>query len=292
MKRYNEYSIYSMTGQDLSSDLSSSIRRIIHQLKIVEDNENGDFIDSIDFDEFKRIWFDYRDIIKCASYINPLTTHMDLALDDGFIKAYPIDETIEYVSSYFDLIPQQFKLQNAESGDGIPRINICIPVIENNLQLIIKAMRICGYILEYPEEKDIAEDQFKWLKFKPQIRKDESEKIRQEETELFYLTPYRNLGKIKHLGFSPRIRNELFVYPGRVLFLRGTLHDEIIERVGKMLRWKKTDNGNNEKYALITIGLNKIPKDVEMYIDPDCPYGIFMTEHLSAEVITGIKEIA
>ena len=255
------------------------------------DEDVKNFLDSISDEDIEKIWVDYRKIIKCASHDNPLTTDMQLFLNEALINTYPVDKTVEYISSYFDFITEQIEVYKVEAENNIYHIIVYIPVIKDNLELLEKAMSLCGYYLGCPKRKNIKKGQFNKLQFEPLVQKDESKIIRKEEIKLFHLTPYYNVGKIKHIGFSPRSKNYIFEYPGRVYFMRGSTDEEIIKSFGKNLCSKNASEGNNNEYALITIDVNKIPENVKMYYDPNFTFGIYVTENIRPNVIIDIKKI-
>lgn len=261
------------------------------KIRKTNDKDVKKFLDSISDEEIKKIWIDYRKIIKCASHDNPLTTDMELLLSEALINTYPVDKTVEYISSYFDFIPEQIEVYKSEAENNIFHIIVYIPVINDNLKLLEKAMSLCGYYLGWPKREKIIEGQFNKLQFEPMIQKDESKIIRKEEDKLLHLTPYYNVGKIKHIGFSPRSKNYVFEYPGRVYFMRGSTDEELIKSFGERLCTKNKSEGNNGEYALITIDINKIPENVKMYYDPNFTFGIYVTENIKPNVITNIDKI-
>lgn len=169
---------------------------------------------------------------------------------------------------------------------------VCIPVIYDNLKLIEKAMSLCGYFLSYPKKDKIEDGLYNWLQFEPRFQEDESKKIRKSEHMLIHLTPYYNLKNIKKIGFSPRCKNTLFNYPSRLYFLKGSLNKQEIENIGYQLCKENNSIGNkNKKYVLITLDLKKIPNDTKMYSDLNYPYGIFITDNISPDVIKNIEII-
>lgn len=89
------------------------------KIRNTHDKDVKKFLDSISDEEIKKIWIDYRKIIKCASHDNPLTTDMQLLLNEALINTYPVDKTVEYISSYFDFIPEQIKVYKAEAENKI-----------------------------------------------------------------------------------------------------------------------------------------------------------------------------
>lgn len=256
------------------------------------DEELKKFLDSLSEEESEKLCMDYSKILHCAGFGNPLTILMlnRSIINEGLIRTYPIEKTISYISAYFDLHPKQVMVETS-ADDNIARIIVYIPSIKDNVQVMIDAMRYCGHHLRSPKVETIKPNTWVWLQFEPLIQKDESRTIRNEENKLYHLTPYCNVGKIKHIGFSPRSKNELFNYPRCVYLLRGSLEDTEIKSIGKNLCAKNSSEWNNGEYALITIDIDKIPNDVEMYLDKNYPHGIFVTKNIEPDVITDVRKI-
>ena len=240
-------------------------------------------------EDLDKIWIDYSTIRHAANYSNPLTIHMISNIHEGLIHTYPLDKTISYVKSYFRLADWQ--IMQVPAANGANHINVIIPNISNNLELMKEAMNLCGYYLGHPKEDTLRPNVLVALQFEAKVEADKSEQIRNEETTLYHLTPYNNRKKIEAIGFSPRCKNELFNYPRRVYFLRGSLGMGDIVNIGKQLNGANNSLGYDGNYVLFTIDLNAIPKDVKMSLDPNYPYGIYTTSSISPNVIINIQDI-
>ncbi|QFQ12604.1 hypothetical protein C7Y71_006015 [Pseudoprevotella muciniphila] len=248
-----------------------------------------EFLSQLSKEELMKYWIDYGTIQKAASYTNPLTMALGSTINEGLIQIYPIDKTIEYVRSYFGLHNNQIKEINADNG--IKHILVVIPSIGNNIELIKKAMDYCGYYLGFPKEDNIPINQLVTLQFEPKFQNNVSNNIRKEETTLLHLTPYYNLKKIQNIGFSPRLRNELFNYPSRIYFLRGSMNRQEMIDIGIQLNNANNSLGNTGKYALITLDVSAIPQEKSLFLDPNYPYGIFTMNNITSDVIINVEEI-
>ena len=200
------------------------------------DKELKEFLNSLSEDELDKLCIYYADITHAAGHANPVTISMlnRPKINEGLIRTYPIEKTISYISSYFHLHPRQI-IKKISAKNGISQIHVFVPSIKDNVQVMIDAMRSCGYYLGTPRLENIEPNTWVTLQFEPKIQEDNSEQIRNEENKLYHLTPYCNFGKIKHIGFSPRSKNELFNYPRGVYLLRGSLEDTEIKSIGKNL---------------------------------------------------------
>lgn len=164
-----------------------------------------------------------------------------------------------------------------------------MPIIGDNLEQIKKAFKLCGYYLSSPNERDIIYNNYNLLQFEPEFKKDVSKELRETEHILYHLTPHYNLKKIKHIGFSPRCKNEMFNYPSRIYFIKGSVKYEDIIKIGKELKNNNTSIGNTGEYDLITVDLSMIPKNIKIYSDTNYPYGVFVTDNLKPDIIKDVK---
>lgn len=264
-----------------------------HEFLKTTDKDVQQFLDTLNNTELENLWIDYSSICKAATYDNPLTILMfdinNPYVNEGLISTYPIDRTVSYIANYFNLARNQ--ISKVKASNDIYHILVIIPNRDNNLELMKRAMQFCGYYLGHPKEASLPKNQFVKLQFEPKVQKDCSKSIRATESVLLHLTPYHNLGKIRHIGFSPRCKNELFDYPSRIYFLKGSIIPQEINAIGSRLSKVNNSPGNTGRYALITIDIAKIPSHVKMYPDPNYPHGIFVTENISPDVISSVREI-
>lgn len=247
------------------------------------------FLNSFSQKEKQEMWVDYDQLMVPANYENPLSILMFNKLDESMTRIFPIDKTISYISKCFNLHPGQ--ISKAKADNGVEHIIVIIPHIHNNLEEVKRAMNLCGFFLSTAENSIPPAGRFIKLRFEPTFQKNETESIRKSEQYLYHLTPQNNLTKIQNIGFSPRGKNEMFNYPNRVYFLRGSIDEQNILFIGQQLFQKNNNLGNNGDYVLIKIDLTKVPEDIDFFLDPNYPYGIYTAQNISKDVIVGTKPI-
>lgn len=246
-------------------------------------------------EQIRKMWCDYTRIIHPTSYDNPLTYLMDGIFNESLTMTYPIDTSIKYLKKYFNYDEDDDNIQKIKRDDGTYNIIIYVPIVGDNLEVVKKAMGYCGYHLSTPSENHLEQNKFQWVRFEPTYKPEITKQLRESETKLLHLTPYYNWKKIKHVGFTPKSKNEYFKYPHRVYFIKGSVLeiggiDEVIS-IGEQLFNENTSKGNNGKYVLITIDLNKIPKTVKFYTDTNYINGVYVTENISPDTIISSEEI-
>lgn len=249
--------IIRLTESELRNLIENTVSNVLKKTpkdeEYSQDKEIEQFLASLSGEEKKKLWVDYSQIDKAATYANPLTIAMLYrdTLKEGLVRTYPIEKTISYIKSYFGLDDKQIHAIKAENG--INHIRVIIPTIGNNLEIMKKAMDLCGYYLGAPKEEHVKPNAWVYLQFEPKFQKNESEHIRKEEVALYHLTPKYNMKKIQNIGFSPKTKNELFNYPDRVYFLRGSISDTEIINIATQLYDANSSKGNIGIYALLCL---------------------------------------
>lgn len=250
-----------------------------------DDVEVKEFLSSLRNDDWEQIVIDYKYIDKTASFENPLTLHMPCSIYGYCSLNYPIEDVIGCISSYFDMFPSQIRKQ--ETIKDACLIKIYIPLIADNITVVEKAFRLFGYRLRTPVEEH-KQGRFACLLFE---QKDDAEEIRNEEDTLYFLIPYRKRGCIKHFGRLP-YDNGLFNYHRNVYFLKGSTSKEEIKRICSLKRDANPNISNIDRFALYTLDLNKIPRDVKLYLDPNNSCGVYTPNVVSQDAIIAMEELS
>lgn len=247
-----------------------------------------EYFDSIDKELLERQYVDYSEIYHTPTYYNPLTLLYMQRIDEGMFSTYPLEKTYEYIKNYFGFDDSQIKI--IKGYNNLDRFLLYVPNISNNIEIVKKNMGLCGYFLAKPKENEIKDGEWVYLQFEPFIQNDISRELRNEEKNLYHLTPFYNFGKIKHLGFSPRSKNMFFDYPGRVYFMRGSVDKKEIISIGNALSFINTSKGNDGRYVLLTVDLDKVPNDTPFFYDPNYPNGVYTTVNVRPDVIIEKEE--
>ena len=239
-------------------------------------------------EKIREAYKDYRFIPNVPNFKNPLTIEMSkYQLFEGLVRTYPIDKTISYIKDYFRLEDWQISKQVGENG--IEKIFLNISTAEGNFELVKRAMGLCGYFLAWPKEEDVPLNTFAQLLFEPRIQQNVFDRIRREERTLYHLTLDYNIDKIMHIGLSPRCRNKLFNFPNRIYLFRGSCDKNTIYNVGKQLNHYNNSLGNNGRYILIKLDLNRIPNNVPFYYDVNFKYGVFTNSNIDKNAIIDLE---
>lgn len=251
------------------------------------DEEVKKFLSTLSHEDLEQIVIDYSLILKSVDFDAALIYPNHTFINP--IDARPIGRVVSYISSYFDLLPKQ--IRSKKTLGGLCKIKICVPLINKNLQIIKRDMERLGYNLRTHLE-GLDQGQFTWLLFEYRPLKDDTDRIRKEETTLYFLLPYRKIGMIRHLGcFPPNAKNELFDCPRRLYFLKGSTSKEEIKRICSLKRDANHNISNIDRFALYTIDLNKIPSDAKLYLDPNNSYGIYTPNVVSQDAIINMEEL-
>lgn len=263
------------------------LKHVLSQYPHITETDNEEvkeFLSILSHEDLEKIVIDYQRIDKAASFENPLTLHMPCLINGYYSVNYQIDEVIEYISSYFDMFPSQIRKQ--EQPEGSLLIKVCIPVFADNIELLKQAFRLFGYRLRATVD-ELNSGHFVWLHFE---QKDDAEEIRNEETILYFLLPYRKRGCIKHFGHLP-YKNELFNYHRNIYLLKGSTDKEEIKRICSSKRDDNTAISDIDRFALFTIDLNKIPHDAKLYLDHTNTYGFYTPHAISQDAILNMEAL-
>lgn len=207
-------------------------------------------------------------------------------LNEGLIKTYPIEKVIKLLTRKFQLSPDQIQIETTEFEDiPIKCITLFFPlnIDKNTIGDIKHEMNTCGYFVAQDLFHDILNN-ISYILFEPKYTQDVSDIIRSKYSVLYHMTSSLFINKIKNNGLCPSSKNSTFLYPKRVFFMKGdTLNDEqkYMLNTIKQIR-DNSDNAKqnpfyNQQAYLLTLDLNKIPKDVKMYADPFTSPGSFFT---------------
>ena len=157
--------------------------------------------------------------------LNPIVTYDNMlglfetlnegkkVLYEGLIKSYSADVVSRYVMRYFsdDMVKARVRNRN-----GVEIVEVFIPKDERYLEAVKNVMEYpCGYTLARVGTRDDIQ-QMK-LFFEPKFQKSINGEISEHET-LIHVSPYYNRDKIMKYGFSPKFKNDMFNYEGRIYF--------------------------------------------------------------------------
>lgn len=215
---------------------------------------------------------------------NPLSVMVE-----GLTITYPIDTTIRYMQKYFGLSDNQIK--KVQAANGLEHILIASPNVSHIEEGLVHAMDTCGYHLGQKRVLPFSDGKFLILQFEAKHQENIAEKLRTEETTLLHITPAYNRNSIVAIGLSPKAKNSLFNYPNRVYFLRGSTSIQRVIEIAKQLSNANQSKGNNQKYIVLRLDLERIPKETKFFFDPNYQFSVFTTENIRPEAIVDIQEL-
>lgn len=260
------------------------------------------FLDSFSDEELVSLEIDYSTLSQRVDWDNPLSIKMG-QINESRIISYPIDKTIDLIQRYFKLNDKQIikrlsqhvptdkplQIKKHEGFNNQYHIEIFFPNIFNNFQLIDKAMKICGYFQSYP--KTLPKNEWVHVYYDALSTLDISNVLRTNETILFHITPAYNINKIKHIGISPKSKNDLFNHPDRIYLFKGSISREKLIEIGEELSAANQSDGNDRRYCIITLSLEKILEDTPFFLDPNAEDAIYTTVNIRANAIINIEEL-
>lgn len=273
-----------ITEERLQEIVQETINRILENNNQTLDY--NDFIPSLDNSKF------------IENAINELTLYDKLSdLSEGLIKTYPIGKVVNIISNEFNLNEANFlitsKVQN--NSKSIDLLTIILPKTVNKefIGKVKSRMEMCGY---YLNKKPSIKNGEIIMVFAPKFIENISDKIRERCRYLYHLTYDVYLNKIQRKGLIPSSKNTVFKYPDRIyLMLGNNLNSKQLE-IFKILRFFRNKSNNQESNpnevgnsSILMIDLEKVPNNVQFFVDPMTCNAIYTTDNIPPTAIVGIK---
>lgn len=203
-------------------------------------------------------------------------------INEGLIKTYPINNTVDYVRRLFGLRDNQINVIN--KGD-IHKILVMYENSEEKRKQMNKAMNLCGYELASENTENVYNVIYQMYtqKFSNSL----TEELKKRMKYLIHITPLYNKDKILRQGFVPKSKNEIFTYGDEVFFF--TQDAPIVHIVDQVYQkdCKIENKSNNHIYTLFQVSLEKIPNEVKFEIDPNLDFAVRTKDNILPNTIIG-----
>ena len=232
---------------------------------------------------------------KIPSYSD--TEYVMKYINEGLITTYPYEKVIKSIKRKFYLYDDQVSYNTINNdGEFVTLIYIMLPNKSTKSEIgdIDNFMNTCGYFRIQNFQK-IEDTNYGILIYEPKYSHNISEKIRKECSVIYHSTPNIYLNKILKNGLVPSHKNALFFYPDRSYCMLGDYMSK--EQLLALKNVQMVRNSQNPQYknpyddlqySLLTIDVNKIPKDVKMYSDPMAPKAFFTYDIIPSNAIINI----
>lgn len=239
---------------------------------------------------------DVSNYIKTFNNINSFDEDNSM-IDEGLIKTYPIDKSINYIVRKYGLRNNQVQIEPINNGIiAVELICVILPksIDANTLGNIKHDLRTCGYFINQTPIP-IPNTDFLVFPFEPKFNTDISNMVSQNYQYLYHSAPKIYADKIVRNGLIPKAKNSLFLYPDRTFLMVGDKLTQKQMNVLKNVQDKRNTqvNLNNPKekkeYILITIEVSKLPTDIKFYCDPMANGAIFTYDNIPSNAIVKIE---
>lgn len=204
----------------------------------------------------------------------------EYGLSEGITTTYPINVVIRYMKQMFGLDDKTIHLKR-KNTNGVDVIITNIVKSAKLRQDIIKAMDLCGFFCA----RTVVTKSLFTLQFEPKHETDMSDELRTNNRFLYHITPKYNENKIKSIGLSPKSKNELFDFPNRIYFLQEDIDIDEIEKMTYALSYYNSSLGNNGRYVILTIDLNKVNDNTPFFQDPNHHMAVYTTWNIPKQAI-------
>lgn len=206
------------------------------------------------------------------------------------------------LKDYFMLNDFQIKL--LKKSDGIVFINITIPDLTGNREIVSKAMGGFGYFLSKDKVlKKKSKNDVIWAKliYEPNYQPYVTRRIRKLYPYLYHLAPAKYYKPIMKEGLIPHSNHSSFQYPARNFVLmcarKNERNDMMASKSADEMRLlsaglnrNKADVDNSSEtdniWMTLRIDVSKLPKNVKLSYDQNCyPLGLFTYDTIPPSAI-------
>lgn len=246
-------------------------------------------LSKITLSEWKKQYVNFKSLIVLQPcFGNPLLpSWKKRKLEEGYSReTVEIELAQESICRQYELEDWQFQVKIYANDI---RVGIIIPNIDENESKITEDMTSMGYYALSKGTMDINGMEYFFIRFDPRYPKDITDIVRKMGV-IKHITPKYNLDSIRKNGFIPSHKNELFYYPPRIHFLKESISEKNIIRLGEQLFDYNSNPKNNGEYVLLTLDVKKIPDNVEFIGDSCYKYGICTENEIPFECVVDIKE--
>jgi hypothetical protein len=219
-------------------------------------------LDKVSKKEILSQCIDFRFLPKKFGTKSKIDENLNIILEEAK-RTYSPEEVYQELNGLFYINRWQM-VSKKECNDV--EILIIFSNIGNNKELVIDAVKNCGWFLV--GEQDVKLNDGKWiiLNFDPMYQEDVFD-IVTLQGKLYHWTPLYALDSIMKDGLKPRTENKKGSHPERVYFLSGKLSVQTLYGIGKELCSNNGNPLNNGKYVLISVDTGDL-KGVVFHYDP------------------------
>lgn len=241
---------------------------------------------SVPLEELKRAYIDLRMYALPDGYGSTLSKIAEgLSFSDAKRTA-DADATIADIIRKFG-INRKWQIQKVVASNQISII-VAYGAIRDNRQILIDALKNAGYFLSFESMADIRGMQWGKLQFEPMFEEDKMDDIRKCGTA-WHWSPSYNEESILKIGFVPKTENQIFSYPPRIYFIKGSTNITEITDLGKRLYSINSDVRNNGEYTRYLIDTTELPDECRFYYDPNMRNAMYTENIIPSDLILKYK---
>lgn len=266
------------------------LRKIIKEeiKKALENNNNKKKIIPIDFsdvtyEQAKNQYVDYTKLHAFPNFSSPINNFSPK--NNSIVESSgskPLNDVKKEIVNKYFLDDWQFKIITAKNNIDIA---IIIPQIYKNPSLINKDMETMGYFNSVSEVVVINGFNYIQMQFEPKYQDNILNEVKNMGI-IYHSTLTSNVDSIKQKGFVPSSKNNMFKYPNRIYFSKGTI--DIRHLIDITMQLANVSKQNCNDYSIIVIDTSKIPDNIEFYYDPNYQDGVFTEEILPSTIIKSV----
>lgn len=248
-------------------------------------------LDKIPMSILDKGWQRYNPYLLKIDHRHPLSSKRVCESTDYLEQ---ITKVKEIIIKTFPISEEQFVI--VEGNHGLYAA-LLIAVTDNNIDIIEESMETLGFFRSKPTDdkllKDRKERQWIDMRFEPRKPDDVTDTIREESDIVYHAAPIIFKDKILKDGLSVSNNNPEYRYSEERVFLaEGTSTEDDLQALVNSLydqAKKKGIKNLTTIYAIFTIDLKKLDKNIRFYYDINEPKGIYAITDIPASVITYLR---
>lgn len=239
-------------------------------------------IDRIDEKELSECYKDYKEQIIFKKPLNILF------LEDWEPRliTWEAEKAIKEIKQKYSLHDWQIYKAIAKNNGGII---VCIADIGDNVADIKQDMEKLGYHLGCETQKEDNNGRnWQYMQFEPVYSGDCTDYIRENCKLLFHWTPSSNMETIEKEGIVPKHNSKIFSYPEKVYLFTDKNNSQELKLSGFLFaKLNKQECIKEEiEYSLLSIDVDKLPKDMHFFYDPNMEKAVYTEQVIPPEAIT------
>lgn len=177
-----------------------------------------------------------------------------------------------------------------QQGSNDMKVILLLTDIGKNIDIVISKMKTLGWFNAEMSDVSLYNGiPIIAITFDPMYQSSVNDDVRKLKY-LFHVSPAYNKESIVQHGLIPLSQNSAFNYPPRIYLVKPTIPQIVMQDFVGELCYNNTNPKNNGIYSLYQIDVDKIPDNIEFYLDPRFEDGVFVDKSIPNSAIKWLND--